>query len=225
MGLVVAVVVLGGCGPNGESSRGRQPNVVPTTSAVTPVTVGGVDLAAAAEEYTEYCAAAAAALDEEILCPTVLPSIRTFEGFDTDLCSIRGELGHPRCFSKGVFLMQEVFNAATSYEGLVGSDGLGGTGHLAVWSGDTRRLAARGIGCAEGARRRGRIEARDRDMTVWYCPERHRTASGRFPIDSGHSFVRWRENGWVRGVSLHGDVEVNERLLVVIANSMRPAAP
>jgi hypothetical protein len=177
-----------------------------------PQTVAGVALATAPRPVLEYCERAVAALDREVPCPPLLPEDLD-AGFADLLCS-----EFRRCFGRDAFALDLGFRGALDYRGLEDSEGkVTSYGHLLAWSYPSSTRADH-VRCLGYRRPSGRARVEGVRVEWFKCPEVDGSQLERFPIDSGHVILEWRDGDYVNGISLHGHSRANGRLAVALAS-------
>jgi hypothetical protein len=210
------LLILGACtGPRG----GAENRSAVSSPSVSVGVIESVRLEPPSPEILRFCKIAAHELGRPIYCPSLLPANPLLPA---ELC--RGSdtrLGGQGCFRGGAFLMQEVFEGPSSYEGIPASDeSASNIGHLNIWSSDPATIDAARLGCERHGSVVGKGSVRGLPAIWVYCPE------GQFPPqDSGHIMLQWLQNGVLCTVSLHSDSEENRRLALAIAENLRKIKP
>lgn len=191
-----------------STDRTERPN---TPDEPLPESISGVDLGAPPQEISNYCDKATQALDREVPCPRRIPQDLE-PGFADLLCSeIRG------CFGRDAFGLDLGFRGGLDYRGVDDSEGkVTSHGHLLVWSYPST-MRGDHVRCL-GFRRPGGREDFGEVTARWFiCPDIDGSTVKRFPVDSGHVILEWREGGYVNGVSFHGHTRANRDLASLLA--------
>jgi hypothetical protein len=171
-------------------------NVAPTPGG--DVVVDGVYLVPRGPEVTVACQDAAARLNFQPPCPTLVPF---------------GWSGALAPLSLGVFVLDGGF--APTPPGYVGAPADMGpdVGHLNIWAVPQRKFGPQGFDYCFPSTVIRHTQIHGNPAQVLRC------ASGS-GLDSGHLTLQWHSTGVVYGVSLHGYSKVNEQLDIAIASHL-----
>jgi hypothetical protein len=169
-------------------------------------TVAGLRLERAPKWMAGYCQKAADDLGYAVLCPVRLPSM-------IDIVPCRGptprnELWGKYCFD---YVIDSLFWGPPRYHGPFSANRR--VGHLAIWtiapSSDMYRGDRGGLfGCPGGGRRKESTRLRGHSGHWWACP-----ASRAADLNSGHVAFQWFAGGRIYGVSVHGNSQINRRIV------------